>query len=246
MFGFGKSKNAAKPVSRQQADSNPTDDLLALSEEEEFAASEQQARERARQRQGQPPAPAVKQVEDDIDWNEQQDVYRPTDADAAEYLARLMPGRPVTLKQGNSIILTRQAAFEKIQTHLRSNLKIELGGLVIGKVVQDTARALYLVIVEDALPAVGGTGTAISFEYTSESWQSLTPQLQQMSADQTIVGSYHSHPGLGVFMSSTDRDTQSDIFDHAWQIALVIDPIREQVGFFISVSATPCPDWYLF
>ena len=47
-------------------------------------------------------------------------------------------------------------------------------------------------------------------------------------------------------MSSTDRETQSNIFDHEWQIALVIDPIREQTGFFLGVSATPVQDWQLF
>ena len=51
--------------------------------------------------------------------------------------------------------------------------------------------------------------------------------------DEKIVGWYHSHPGMGMFMSSTDIDTQrryQALFPNA--VALVIDPHRPIFRFY--------------
>lgn len=74
-------------------------------------------------------------------------------------------------------------------------------------------------------------------------WEALAPQLEEIGADRTIVGSYHSHPGVGVFLSPTDMITQQSAFAHPWQIALVIDPQSEEIGFFTGEMGIPCPDW---
>lgn len=47
-----------------------------------------------------------------------------------------------------------------------------------------------------------------------------------------IVGWYHSHPGFGVFMSGTDVITQRRYFPRDFHVALVIDPINGDRGFF--------------
>jgi proteasome lid subunit RPN8/RPN11 len=237
MFRFGKSKKNPESAASSE------DDLLADSEAAEFEASVKQARERARQRQTTPPPPAADPIEEEIVWNEQEDVYRPTPVHAADFLLSLSLSRPVALKRGQTVLLVRPAAFEKIQAHLRSDLRIELGGLLVGRVLQDAALSITLILLEDALLALDGHGTPTTFEYTPASWKAITPQLQQMHSDQTIVGSYHSHPGHGVFMSPTDKETQANIFDHEWQIALVVDPIREEVGFFLGEKCVPCPHW---
>ncbi|HLK61250.1 MAG TPA: Mov34/MPN/PAD-1 family protein, partial [Chthonomonadaceae bacterium] len=96
-----------------------------------------------------------------------------------------------------------------------------------------------------ALPAHGAVETETTIEYTADAWQALTPRLQQMDASWTVLGSYHSHPGHGVFLSATDRDTQSEVFSHEWQVALVVDPVKDKIGFFLGEKGTPCPNWYV-
>jgi proteasome lid subunit RPN8/RPN11 len=48
----------------------------------------------------------------------------------------------------------------------------------------------------------------------------------------SILGWYHTHPKLGIFLSGTDRDTMSLQFNDPFSIALVVDPIRDTWGFF--------------
>ncbi|UCD01403.1 MAG: Mov34/MPN/PAD-1 family protein [Promethearchaeota archaeon] len=47
-----------------------------------------------------------------------------------------------------------------------------------------------------------------------------------------IVGWWHSHPDFGCFLSPTDLHTQEYFFPESYQVALVIDPIRDEFKFF--------------
>ena len=46
------------------------------------------------------------------------------------------------------------------------------------------------------------------------------------------VGWWHSHPGFGCFLSHIDIATQEGIFFQPYHVALVIDPIRNELAFF--------------
>ena len=66
--------------------------------------------------------------------------------------------------------------------------------------------------------------------FTSESWEAIRTEVG--GSTDTIVGWFHTHPGLGVFMSGTDRQTQRNFFSQPWQVSLVVDPRTEDIGFF--------------
>ena len=219
-------------------------DLLARQEEEAFVASVlQKRRERERSEALESLPPTL--VTEEIEWSEQEDVYRPQRIQAAEFLAVLAPERMPDLRRGSHCCFVRRAAFEKIQAHLRSDTRIELGGLLVGEAHYDAEFDLYCVVVEEALPAYEGQGTAVTFAYTEATWQALSPRLQELPPTWTLLGSYHSHPGMGVFLSSTDLDTQRGVFCHDWQIALVIDPLSQTIGFFFGAEGHPCACWSL-
>jgi len=116
---------------------------------------------------------------------------------------------------------------------------------LIGRALHDTRLNLYLLLLEEALPAPKGIETATSFSYTSETWAALFPHFQEMPANWTLMGSYHSHPDMGVFLSRVDLDTQENIFPHPWQVAIVVDPVRHEEGFFVGEKGVPCDDWYV-
>jgi proteasome lid subunit RPN8/RPN11 len=178
-----------------------------------------------------------------IDWEECEDVYRPATADAADLAHALCPERTPEIEPEQSVILIRQSAYAQLRAHLRQDVTVELGGLLCGEAFHDPERSLYLIVVQAALPATEGIETATSFAYTPASWQALMPRLQQLDPNWTLVGSYHSHPGLGVFLSETDLDTQETIFAQDWQIALVVDPVADELGFFIGKEGEPCSQW---
>ena len=238
MFRFGKQN---EPKDAKAADA-PDADLLGSAEEEEFLASVLEAQKRASLHVARP-TPAVAPEQPEILWTDSDDAYRPAEVNGKEMIASLALDRPIEWKSGQSVIFVRRGTLEKIQSHLRTDPSIELGGLLVGQAFRDNAAASYFVVVEEALPALDGHGTATQFEYTSASWQAITPGLVKMDAGWTVVGSYHSHPNIGVFLSTTDKDTQADVFCHDWQIALVIDPVRNEIGFFLGERGAPCASW---
>ncbi|MFW9882199.1 MAG: Mov34/MPN/PAD-1 family protein [Candidatus Thorarchaeota archaeon] len=57
-------------------------------------------------------------------------------------------------------------------------------------------------------------------------------KLEKKNDDLRIVGWWHSHPNFGCFLSRTDLQTQEYFFPEYYQVALVIDPIRDEFKFF--------------
>ena len=186
------------------------------------------------------------ETNEEIEWQESADVYAPTEVEAAAFVSTLGLTRPPSILPQQAYIFVDRAALEKAQAHLRGNVEVEQGGLLLGQAFFDPQTHAYLLLVWDALPAPDGIETPTFFGYTASSWRALTPQLQQMPVDWTVIGSYHSHPNMGVFLSETDLDTQEEIFCADWQIALVIDPVKEEIGFFVGKDGQKCADWYLF
>ena len=64
---------------------------------------------------------------------------------------------------------------------------------------------------------------------------SIAPALNKIKAkypEAKIVGWYHSHPNLGVFMSEIDIESHKKYFRLPYQVALVVDPVRKEYNFF--------------
>jgi len=70
-------------------------------------------------------------------------------------------------------------------------------------------------------------GTAGEFE---KEFQKL--KLKRKDKDLRVVGWWHSHIDLGCFLSETDIQTQEFFFPESYQVALVVDPIRNTYKFF--------------
>ncbi len=211
-------------------------DILAELEEQEIEVSVAAARKRADLRAS---VPATTEVANGIEWEDEGQPFRPPSVQSAPLHNALGLNLNVTVEKRKHLVCIRNEALTATQRHLESNTKVELGGLLAGRPYYVTDQDAYLVLVESAIRAPHGKESPVSFEYTTKTWGELTPMLQQIPEDQVIVGSYHSHPGLGVFMSTTDVATQHDVFPHEWQIAMVIDPICNEIGIFISVDGDP-------
>ncbi len=59
------------------------------------------------------------------------------------------------------------------------------------------------------------------------------------NSDLRIVGWWHSHPGLGCFLSPVDLKTQEFFFPESFQVALVVDQINKKYKFFTLDINTP-------
>ena len=121
-------------------------------------------------------------------------------------------------------------AQHMIWNHAQETPTVEVGGLLLGDVYQQ--RKSYLVNITNALPAQHTEAGALDVTFTIETWLELIASRSHYP-DNMTVGWYHSHPGIGVFLSGQDLFTHQSFFaDQPWYLALVVDPESGEQGVF--------------
>ena len=127
-------------------------------------------------------------------------------------------------------IFVDKAACEDIETHAREDTDNEVGGVLLGK--QYEGRGGPFVLIVKALPAKHVEHSGTHLKFTHETWETLSREKDAVAPELDIVGWYHTHPGLTVFMSSYDRFIHDNFFNRPQDVALVVDPIANDRGFF--------------
>jgi proteasome lid subunit RPN8/RPN11 len=113
----------------------------------------------------------------------------------------------------------------------------EQTGILLGRVFRDPEGFLFTVITS-VMPVDDAEASIAQVKLRPSSWAPIWLALHK-DPEQQIVGWYHSHPGYGIFLSSTDRQTQNTYFSAIWQVAVVVDPIREELGVFSGANPEP-------
>ena len=109
--------------------------------------------------------------------------------------------------------------------------------LLIGDWARDEEGRIYAVAWD--LPTGPLEASPVSVRFTPEGLNQVARELDSQDRAYVIVGWYHSHLDLGVFMSDRDLRTQRGGFPHPHQVALVIDPMRSKAGAFANGPAGP-------
>jgi len=86
-------------------------------------------------------------------------------------------------------------------------------------------------VIDGFIPAMHGESKHASFKFTHDSWSYIHNELDENFPESRIVGWHHTHPNFGIFLSSMDIFIQENFFNLHWQVALVVDPVRETLGF---------------
>jgi hypothetical protein len=128
-----------------------------------------------------------------------------------------------------------------IRQHLAER-NVELGGLLIGSVYDVDSTGRFIVSIEKFVRSDSAESTGVSLKMDTHVWSDARVAA---SEGQTVVGWYHSHPGLGVFFSGTDRKTQKAFFNHDHCVGLVIDPVRGQQKWFMGGESMSVPDHHV-
>jgi len=148
------------------------------------------------------------------------------------------------------LYLTREA-MRQIADHIgwgqhTNENHVEQGGILVGEVFTDTQQSSVYGVVEAAIPGRSARGTSGYLEMGHDTWLEMLNSVDGMlnldpeKASQ-IIGWYHTHPNnLSVFMSGTDHATQSRLFAHAWQFAMVLNPQRRSWRAFFGPDAKEC------
>ncbi len=172
-----------------------------------------------------------------IRWEESADVYEPEPISLAG-LSSVLRGKPDISRMSRPHVFIEHNAVQRMLDHARKDCTVEVGGVLVGKAYRDRDSGDVYVVITKAIPATGTKGTSVHLQFTHESWGAVFREFSPQG-DELVMGWYHTHPGLGVFMSGTDRRTQSAFFAQPWQIAAVIDPVANKMGLFYGVDAKP-------
>ncbi len=113
----------------------------------------------------------------------------------------------------------------------------EVAGILLGTTSPDTQviKVSHIAIARDE------DSSPVHFKFTYSVWDDLIDQMEEMSRkvghELLLLGWYHTHPNMAVFLSRYDLRTHRD-FHRPYQFALVLAPRsgtpRTQVGFFVN------------
>jgi proteasome lid subunit RPN8/RPN11 len=132
-------------------------------------------------------------------------------------------------RTGSVVIGLSERAFYAVHEHAAAS-DHEIGGLLLGEAF--TWQDRTWVEVEVALPGEMTDAGPAHVTFTAETWSQLLRRKEREFPDKSIVGWYHSHPRMGIFLSGMDLTIQQHFFPQPWHVALVVNGQHRTAGFF--------------
>ncbi len=133
------------------------------------------------------------------------------------------------LQPGAASLLVYEPVLEQILDYSERDLTRELGGFLLGGYHSDGEP---YVEVRHFLEAHEAPSQAASLTFTHDTWATVTRDIERRYPDELIVGWHHTHPNLRVFLSGYDLFIHRHFFPEVWQVAMVVDPVLQEFGFF--------------
>jgi proteasome lid subunit RPN8/RPN11 len=130
-------------------------------------------------------------------------------------------------------ILISQEVLVAVNNHVSQSLATELGGFLLGNRYCDPANGQEFVIVDQYVEAQYTESTSVSLAFTTDAWMRLKEDLSGKFIGKALIGWYHSHPRMDVFLSPFDLHVHEERFKEPWNVALVIEPEKQLGGFFV-------------
>jgi len=131
-----------------------------------------------------------------------------------------------------SVFIT-QIARNQAVLHASSDLDNEVGGILVGKWCADSETARQFILITATLPARFTQQGSVFLTFTQDSLVDFHAKIDEKYPEDAIVGWYHTHPRMGVFLSHYDAWLHNHFFPELWQVALVMEPHTEAGGFFV-------------
>ena len=129
--------------------------------------------------------------------------------------------------------------FIEWDTGQRDDMRVEQGGILLGKRYYDSEKDIHFTVVSKVITAEDAIGSSGFLEITRECWRVMHDKKDEFNSqtgeNAIIVGWFHTHPNaLSCFMSGTDRNTQNLFFHGDTTYSVVINPQRHLLKAFRS------------
>ncbi|MGB8981988.1 MAG: hypothetical protein WCC12_08945, partial [Anaerolineales bacterium] len=116
-----------------------------------------------------------------------------------------------------SVFVTRPA-YIRVCVHACS-AEVEVGGALIGQWCADDQTGEQFIVVKHVLPARHTKQGSVYLTFTQDTLIDLHDQIDKRFAGEKIVGWFHTHPRMGVFLSHYDTFLHHNFFPEPWQVA---------------------------
>ena len=117
--------------------------------------------------------------------------------------------------------------------HARGSPKREVGGLLLGHIYRAPDTSLIYPVITHAISARYATESRGHLTFTHQTWLDFIRQREERFTREEVLGWYHTHPGLDIFLSEWDLTIHRNFFREPWQVAMVLDPRQDQAGLFV-------------
>lgn len=154
----------------------------------------------------------------------------PQVAVATAWLLRAVAG--MDLEGGGLVaVLIAEDTLDGLRRTLGGDVKREQLCLLSGRPWRVDEGECLVSVVTGFLHVREAEASATHVGMHASDWPPLLPALPQSDGER-LVGWAHSHPGFGAFLSETDLRTQARWFAQPWSVALVFDPVRDELLCF--------------
>lgn len=134
-----------------------------------------------------------------------------------------------TIHRDTVPIFIHEPVLEQILGYSEQDAGRELGGFLLGGLHIDEHEYIE---IRHFVPAIDAHSRVASLTFTHDTWAELTRQVDEEYPDEVVLGWHHTHPNFGIFLSAYDLFIHRHFFSEPWQVALVVDPQRQEFGFF--------------
>jgi len=145
-------------------------------------------------------------------------------------------------------IFIEKEIMEQILTYSQKDITRELGGVLVGDYCQE--NKVKFIKISDFIEARNTQANNSHIKFNHDTWNAIEQErkLRKISEKKQMVGWFHTHPGWGIFLSEDDLFIHQHFFNLPWQVAMVVDPLQKEQGFFLweNDKIIRCRDFYLY
>jgi proteasome lid subunit RPN8/RPN11 len=153
----------------------------------------------------------------------------------------MSPDRVTT--DGFSIVVSSEVLLQTSH-HVAQTLDREQGGFLLGNRYRCKATGREYLVIDQCVAAEFTESTAVSLTFTHEAWGQIGDKLSGKFFGKKLVGWYHSHPRMSIFLSEYDLTIHRERFAEPWMVALVLEPQNHLGGFFARSGGRIDPNRY--
>lgn len=131
---------------------------------------------------------------------------------------------------GSVKVYIKQDVYKDIEEYSALDTSNEAGSILLGQHLEDESGTH--IIISEFIEAKYTDASASSLTFTHDTWDYVHTRHEKRCPEKVILGWHHTHPGYDVFLSSYDLFIQENFFDLPFQTAYVVDPLKDNRGFF--------------